>query len=619
MALSGTFTATFGATGVHVSGTGATLSVAGQTLSGDFAFDQSGSTTHLVASSVTLTLGSFFTLDQGQGSLTVAAGGVSGTLSAHVATNNVPRFALSGNVSIAFGSGFVHVVASGLSVSVVGQSLSGDFTFQQSGGTTTATVANGTLALAGLSLTHGTGTLTITAGGVAGSISGDVAVSIPGVSFTGALALQIDTAGGTLSFAATGASLTVAGQALSGDFTFTPGALTVANAALSLGGALVTLTGASAHFTTSTAGLEGTFAGTLAGFVSADLFTADIDTRAATRHVRITGTGVHVTVAGQSLGGDFTFEQSGAGVTVTVHNGTLQLGSVVNVQHADGTLVKTSAGVTADLSVTQFTFTLGTGISLGLDPGGSVTIHVDPSSLSVRVLKGALTIAGNRLAGDFAFDQSSGVTRFAAANVSVAVSVGGASATLTNGEGGFVVLGTGVAGFLTGKASVAAGGIAAGGDLLLRVNETGQIVDQTIDVGGRSIHIAFTTNAATFEVSFSNATLTIGDFVTIEGSVSFSSDDSFSGSDLSVFVGRGPFKLGTDQINPLAVGVLITGAKFGLVKSGASYAFYASGIVSLIGVAGASIGGTATVTFNSMGSSQDVSTPDDRSGNQADR
>ena len=142
-------------------------------------------------------------------------------------------------------------------------------------------------------------------------------------------------------------------------------------------------------------------------------FTGDVDTRAATRHVRITGTGVTLTIAGQSIGGDITFEQSDAGVAFTLRNGTLQLGSVVDVQHADGSLALTSAGLVADLTITQFTFSLG-GASLALDPGGSVSLHVDTaaSALSVRVLKGVLTVGANHLRGDFAFDQDATTTRF---------------------------------------------------------------------------------------------------------------------------------------------------------------------------------------------------------------
>src|SRR5207302_8658296 len=120
--------------------------------------------------------GGFVTLDQGQGDLTISPAGIKGTLSAHVGVNNVPRFALTAAVAIQLDTTgttpFVRVAATGVTLTVVGQTLSGDFTFQQSGAVTTVTVANGALSLAGISLTHGTGNVTLTAAGVAGTISG---------------------------------------------------------------------------------------------------------------------------------------------------------------------------------------------------------------------------------------------------------------------------------------------------------------------------------------------------------------------------------------------------------------------------------------------------------------
>src|SRR5205807_3408689 len=142
------------------------------------------------------------------------------------------------------------------------------------------------------------------------------------------------------------------------------------------------------------AGLYGTFGGTVSVNVPAvqvtGTFSGDIDTRAATQHVKITGTGVSITIAGQQIGGDVTFEQSAAGVKVTLRNGTLSLGSVLQVQQADGDFSLTSTGVVANVVISRFTFSLGSGISLTLDPGGSISIKVDSAAgtFSVQVLGG---------------------------------------------------------------------------------------------------------------------------------------------------------------------------------------------------------------------------------------
>ena len=64
--------------------------------------------------------------------------------------------------------------------------------------------------------------------GIAGTLSGTVALNIPGVTFTGTLHLELNTAtstlngipGSTLRIGATGLTLNVGGQQLSGDFFF---------------------------------------------------------------------------------------------------------------------------------------------------------------------------------------------------------------------------------------------------------------------------------------------------------------------------------------------------------------------------------------------------------------
>ena len=68
-----------------------------------------------------------------------------------------------------------------------------------------------------------------------------------------------------------------------------------------------------------------------------------------------------------------------------------------------------------------------------------------------------------------------------------------------------------------------------------------------------------------------------------------------------MFLGQGPARLEDGTINPLAVGVLLTGATVGLIKDGTNYAVYATGTLQIIGVAGITVVGTATVRFNNTG------------------
>ena len=123
--------------------------------------------------------------------------------------------------------------------------------------------------------------------------------------------------------------------------------------------------------------------------------------------------------------------------------------------------------------------------------------------------------------------------------------------------------------------------------MLFRSNTTGGAVDTSVVVGGRTVRIAFSADESdhgdVFEISASGLSLDIGGFVTIEGSITFNGD-SFAGDNLEIFLGRGPARLANGSLNPLAVGVLLTGARIGLIRvAGASdtFALWATGTVQV--------------------------------------
>ena len=181
---------------------------------------------------------------------------------------------------------------------------------------------------------------------------------------------------------------------------------------------------------------------------------------------------------------------------------------------------------------------------------------------------------------------------------------------ITGASGAFVIqpdldgAGTGVAGIagvLSGRAAAAVGGVSLSGDLLVRVNTTLGPVDVTVEVGGRSIPIRFgAAEGDVLSVSASNLSLNIGDFVTIEGDVAFDGD-TFAGQNLEIFLGQGPARLENGDLNPLAVGVLLTNARVGLIRIGSTYALHAEGTVMLLGVNGVTLVGTAVVDVNTTG------------------
>ena len=171
-------------------------------------------------------------------------------------------------------------------------------------------------------------------------------------------------------------------------------------------------------------------------------------------------------------------------------------------------------GVAGSLDVQSFSLSLGGGVTLTAD-SIKVEVNTGRSAVSHTVTVGGTTVAlslpagpyvsvallgakltlgsgGPQLAGSFAFRQGtagdgSAVTVVAATDVSVDVTVGGDGARLVDGEGVFVILTDGVAGYLSGKVTIAAGPVGAGADILLRVNTTTGPVDTSVEVGGRTL------------------------------------------------------------------------------------------------------------------------------------
>src|SRR5262249_49108239 len=147
-------------------------------------------------------------------------------------------------------------------------------------------------------LSHGEGTFVITPQGLAGQLSGDVALNIPGVQFTGSFHLAINNttqaveqqftvgssqinldlpAGPYLRLEGTALQLTVLGQQLSGDFSLeqittaaaTPVKVTrigIANATLALGDGttnFVTISGGQGAIYVTPQGVAGEISGTV--------------------------------------------------------------------------------------------------------------------------------------------------------------------------------------------------------------------------------------------------------------------------------------------------------------------------------------------------------------------
>ena len=158
----------------------------------------------------------------GKGTFVIANGGLAGKLSGDV---TITAASFSGNFTVEFntsrtavnqtfvidGQPVVLNLAAGpyfrvdphASLSFAGQSISGDFAFEvvtPAGGSPMVRVsaANVSFALGDgttnfLAMTNGRGSFVLSQAGIAGELTGDIAVNIPGVTLAGTLELQINT------------------------------------------------------------------------------------------------------------------------------------------------------------------------------------------------------------------------------------------------------------------------------------------------------------------------------------------------------------------------------------------------------------------------------------------
>jgi hypothetical protein len=690
----------------RVSAFNAQLRVGGQLLAGDFGFEQStlaggGKVVRLTVANASIDMAGVIGLTAGQGFFLISDAGLAGTVQGTV------NFALPGvdfdgtfgfqinqtgaavsesvvvngtPVALNVPAGpFFRFYAENAGITVNGQRLGGNFAIQRSS-PVRLKIENVGFDLGGglVSLSNGSADLAISPAGIAGTVSGTVGLNVPGVSFSGQLVLAIDTTDPLNRFIrveGNGVELVVAGQRLAGDFKIVNQGgntrVTVANGLIDLGGGVVVASGIAGSFDFTAAGtvadlLVGNLAVTAGDVSVSGSFRLFIDTTVVGGPVvRVSGgdpVPVSISIAGQSIGGRFTFEQvplagGGTQVKATLSDGTLKLGPAgaefVSITAAEGLLLLRPGGAAGALEIGGFNFavpgvavtasnirvevsTFATGVSETFQlPGGATTLDL-PAGPFVRVvvLGGQLELLGldvggttPKLGGDFFFDQRSlpgggSLTRIAAAKVTAAVEFGGASASLSEGGGGIVIIREvdpvtlavtreGVAGMLSGVASAAIGGVGAGGGLLVRFNNSGGEVNETVEFGGNTVAVRFTPEEGQiFALSISGLTINVADLVTIEGDVSFvdlPDRKTLAGTNLTLFIGQGPAYLESGELNPLARGFLVTNATVGAIRftlgtpqeDDDTWALDATGTVQVVGIPDVTLGGTLRLRINS--------------------
>ena len=224
---------------LRVEGEGVNLTILGQTLSGNFIFERSGTTTVIAARDVTFALSAGGTdivrLDDGEGAFVVidrrprrahrrprhadpaGRGQLHRLVHRWRSTTRTPpsnqTIDVAGeDVTLDLPAGpYLRVEGTGVQLDILGQRLSGDFAFERAtdlgddnvpGGTALADqdttivrvgATNVALSLGGvITVSSGQGALFITPAGIAGRVTGNVAVNVPGVSLSGALAVEFN-------------------------------------------------------------------------------------------------------------------------------------------------------------------------------------------------------------------------------------------------------------------------------------------------------------------------------------------------------------------------------------------------------------------------------------------
>ncbi|MGL4256040.1 MAG: hypothetical protein ACRCSL_06855, partial [Microbacterium sp.] len=340
-----------------------------QGLTGDATFEQvtgtAGTVVRIGVSDVELTLGPL-SATNGTGMFVLTPDGVAGSLSVEVEVDAGTAFSLTGalrlevnttdarvtetlsvgagTVSIDVAAGpYLRLAGTGIVLTVLSQQLRADIAFERTtsygangvlggGDDTTVTriaLANVAVSLAAgaakLSLTGGSALFVLTAtGGLAGRVAGTVALTgVPGVALAGTLVLEINTTTARV------------------------------NETVQVG--------------TATA-------------------TVDLPAGLAGGYLRIAGTGVQITVGGQTLAGDVEVVKNGTDLTLTLSEGVIRFGTptspLVSVTEIEGVFRLTATGMAGSVSATLAVTVPG----LAVD--GDVAVQINSGTAPVVLNEG---------------------------------------------------------------------------------------------------------------------------------------------------------------------------------------------------------------------------------------
>ena len=502
---------------ITADGANDTLTVAGQSFTAGFHFHEDAGGLVLGVDSVNLSLGGgAIAMTNAAGTLNLPAdgSGVTGTLSAGLSTN-LTGLTFTGTVAVAFGAAAYTVNATGVNLTIAGQSLAGDLGVVVDGSDLDLTATNLTASLGGGLVTivpPATGsvsTLKIHNGQVSGTFTGVVhAGTMTGASFNGAVTVAVDPTGG-ITAAGVNDTLTIAGSTLTANLAFARqnGVLhltaTGVNFAL---GRVLSVANATGDLTVTSTGVTGAASGTVTNSLAG--FSGNLGVGFAPGTITISGTNDKLQYGDQFIAGSFTFTKNAAGLQLAASDFSASLGNgLVTVRNGTGTLnVDAASGAITG----SFAGAVAAGSATAVGFAGNVSVTIGTSAITAAGTNDTLTIAGTALTSSFNFYEDAHGLELKVAGLSFAlgsaIAVSGASGVLTVNANGVVgttagTVSSAIAGF-SGQLGL---GFSSGTYTLSGTNDRITLGDQSI--GG---DFTFTAAGPNLSLAIANGTASLG-------------------------------------------------------------------------------------------------------------
>ncbi|HEY1684279.1 MAG TPA: hypothetical protein VGG19_05925, partial [Tepidisphaeraceae bacterium] len=564
---SGPVTGTITPTSITASGSGDTVTIAGQSLTGSFSFayDSTNKEIDLGLSGVSLSIGSIISVNIITGTVDITSAGVSGSVTGSLASSSL-NFSGSTAFGIMFSPSSIGISVTGAALNIGGQSLGGDFDFVKDTSGIHLTSSNMTADLGGglVSVTNGSANLNVsTAGVITGSFTATVQAgtnfTASGVGFSGTVTVTV--AAGSISASGTNDTLTIAGNKLITNFSFSKDAtgiqMGVSNLSLSLANNAVSISQASGTLQVTSTGITGSASGTIATNLSSVTLGGDLAITFGGGSISITGTNDTLTAGGQTISGSFNFTSDSTGLHLSASNFQASLGNgLVTISNGSGTLDITNGSVTGSFSGSLAVGGGDTGFSLS----GSIAVSVGNGTISAATIPGqddTLAVAGQQITAGFSFVKNSSGLQLTLSDLSFSV---GGVVNLTDGSGTLNVASDGVSGSVMGTISTSFTGFTFAGTLAVTFAPgTIQVsgTNDSLTAGGQTITGDFTflddstgvhLTANNFGANFGNGIVVIsggsGTLDIVSGAIS----GSFSGT-----VAAGTGDSGFSFSGPIAV------------------------------------------------------------------